>query len=461
MRIEKDFLGEMQICSDVYYGIQTMRSLENFPISGRTIESYPYLIKSMAYIKKAAALSNHHVEALDNHIKAAIVEATDEILAGKFENQFPVDIYQGGGGLSTNMNVNEVIANRANEIITGEKGYTCVHPNEHVNMSQSTNDVLPSAMKIASYLYLEDLIKHLEQLENTLESKVNEFQSSIKLSRTCLQDALPMTFGQQFNAYLTFITRQKKELLKVQQDCLKLVIGATAVGTSLGVAKGYIEAMYRYLPEVTGMTVIKIEDYFDGLQHTDSYIKISGCLKGLCSGLSKMAGDFRLLASGPRAGLAEITIPSVQPGSSIMPGKINPCIPEMMMQVCFDIYGKDQTITIAVDRGELELNIWESIIMKNLFDAFSLLIASIPIFNHKCVQGIQINEAINQMHAESTYSISVVISKLFGYEMANKIVTEAFKTDATIKEIVIKNGLLSKEDAEELLNPMNLVHVDV
>ncbi|MGE7114534.1 aspartate ammonia-lyase [Lysinibacillus sp. NPDC047702] len=461
MRIEKDFLGEMQISSDVYYGIQTMRSLENFPISGRSIENYPYLIKSMAYIKKAAALSNHHVEALDSHIKAAIVEATDEILVGKFENQFPVDIYQGGGGLSTNMNVNEVIANRANEIITGEKGYTCVHPNEHVNMSQSTNDVLPSAMKMACYLYMEDLIKHLEQLEKTLDSKVNELQSSIKLSRTCLQDALPMTFGQQFNAYLSFITRQKKELQKVQQDCLKLVIGATAIGTSLGAAKGYIEAMYQYLPKVSGMPVTKIEDYFDGLQHADSYIKISGCLKGLCSGLSKMAGDFRLLASGPRAGLAEITIPSVQPGSSIMPGKINPCIPEMMMQVCFDIYGMDQTITIAVDRGELELNIWESIIMKNLFDAFSLLIASIPIFNHKCVQGIQINEAINQMRAESSYSISVVISKLFGYEMANKVVTEAFKTDATIKEIVIKNGLLSKEDAEELLNPMNLVHVDV
>ena len=438
-----------------------MRSLENFPISGRSIESYPYLIESMAYIKKAAALSNHSVGALDGHIKTAIVNATDEILAGKFENQFPVDIYQGGGGLSTNMNFNEVIANRANELITGEKGYTCVHPNEHVNMSQSTNDVLPSAMKMACYLYIDELMKHLELLEKTMENKVNEFRSAIKISRTCLQDALPITFGQQFNGYLSFIKRQKKELLKLQQDCLMLVIGATAVGTSLGVAKGYIKAMYQYLPIVSGIPVTKVEDFFDGLQHADIYIKISGCLKGVCSGLSKMASDIRILASGPKAGLAEITIPSVQPGSSIMPGKINPCIPEMMLHVCFDIYGMDQTITIAADRGELELNIWESIIMKNLFDAFSLLISSIPIFNQKCVEGIQINKETNQRNSERSYSISIVISKLFGYDIANKVVTEAVETNATVKEIVIKNGLLSKEEADKLLNPMNLVYVDV
>lgn len=461
MRIEKDFLGEMQISSEVYYGIQTVRSLENFPISGRTIENYPHLIKSMAYIKKAAAISNHSVGALEENIKNAIVEATDEIIAGKFKNQFPVDIYQGGGGLSTNMNFNEVIANRANEIITGEKGYTHVHPNEHVNKSQSTNDVLPSAMKMASYLYLENLIEQLGQLEKTLVSKVIEFQSKIKVSRTCLQDALPMTFDQQFNAYLSFIQRQKKELQNVQDDCLKLVIGATAVGTSLGVAKGYIQAMYNYLPTISGIPVMKVDNFFDGLQHADCFIKISGSVKALCSGLSKMASDFRLLASGPRAGLAEITLPSVQPGSSIMPGKINPCIPEMMMQVCFDIYGMDQAITFAADRGELELNIWESIIMKNIFDEFSLLINSIPVFNHRCIEGITINEAINMMRSENSYSISVVISKLFGYDIANEIVTEAYKNDTTIKEIVIKKGLLSKEAAEELLNPINLVYVDV
>ncbi|MEK4423807.1 aspartate ammonia-lyase [Solibacillus sp. FSL K6-1523] len=458
MRVEKDFLGEMEISSNVYYGIQTMRSIENFPISGRSIESYPYLITSLAYIKKAAALSNFELGGLTASVKDAIVMAVDEIIDGKFKSQFPVDIYQGGGGLSTNMNMNEVIANRANELLTGKKGYTHVHPNIHVNMSQSTNDVLPSAMGMSLFYHIGDLISCLTQFKETLHQKEEEFQLVVKVSRTCLQDALPITFGQQFSAYRSFISRQINELNRLQEDCLQLVIGATAVGTGLGSPVGYVDVMYLHLSEVSGLNVAKVDNYFDGLQHTDGYVRISGCLKGLCTGLSKMASDIRLLASGPLAGLGEIEIPSVQPGSSIMPGKINPCIPEMMMQVCFDIYGMDQTISIAADRGELELNIWEAIIMKNLFDQFSLLTASIPIFQEKCVSGILVKKEINQHRAESSFALSVVISNLFGYEIANEVVAEAQKRKQTIKHIVVERGLLSAEEAEKSLNPINLTN---
>ncbi|MCP1122615.1 lyase family protein [Bacillus sp. 3103sda1] len=330
MRLEQDLIGELEIDDDVYYGIQTVRACENFSISGRTIESYPHLIRSVAYIKKAAAMVNHCVGVLDLDKKNVICLAADEIINGEMKNQFPVDIYQAGGGVSINMNINEVIANRANELLTGHKGYDVIHPNEHVNMSQSTNDVLPSAMKIA---------------------------------RTCLQDAVPITLGQQFSGYHSFIKRQIEEWKKLQKDCLSIVIGATAVGTGIGAAPGYQEKMYEFLPLIANVPVIKEDNFFDGLQNADIYLKISASLKTLSSGLSKMSSDLRLLSSGPRAGFAKIRLPAVQPGSSIMPGKINPCIPEMMMQVCFDVYGKDQAITFAVDRGELDLNIWSSYVL--------------------------------------------------------------------------------------------------
>ncbi|MFJ7684292.1 aspartate ammonia-lyase [Peribacillus butanolivorans] len=456
MRIEKDLLGELELEDDVYYGIQTERACQNFAVSGRTIAEYPYLIKCMAYIKKAAAMSNYHVDALKAEEKHAICRAADEIINGKMENQFPVDIYQAGGGISVNMNINEVIANRANELLTGHKGYDSIHPNQHVNMSQSTNDVLPSAMKMACFLYLEDLLKSLNKMEDILKEKTKEFHYIVKIARTCLQDAVPITLGQQFSSYLSFITRQIKEMKSLQKECLSIVIGATAVGTGIGTVPGYTEKIYEYLQEVSHLPVVKEENFFDGLQNADIYLKISGALKGLSTGLSKMASDLRLLSSGPRAGLAEIHLPSVQPGSSIMPGKINPCIPEMMIQVCFDVYGNDQTITFAVDRGELELNIWEPIILKNIFDSFTILTKAISLFTDKCLEGIQANEAVCLKNAENSLSLSVVLSSLFGYELANQIVLEAYEKNITIKEGAINKGLLSKKEADEYLNPVNL-----
>ncbi|MEJ9232941.1 aspartate ammonia-lyase [Peribacillus butanolivorans] len=456
MRVEKDLIGEMEIDEDVYYGIQTVRACQNFSISGRTIELYPHLIRSMAYIKKAAAMSNQSVGVLDQEKKDVICQAVDEIVNGEMKNQFPVDIYQAGGGISINMNVNEVIANRANELLTGHKGYNCIHPNEHVNMSQSTNDVLPSAMKMACYFYIDDLLISLNKIECSLANKTEEFSGVVKIARTCLQDAVPITLGQQFSGYHSFIKRQIEEMKKLQKNCLSIVIGATAVGTGIGAAPGYTEKIYEYLPEVSHLAVIKVDNFFDGLQNADIYLKISSCLKGLSSGLSKMASDLRLLSSGPRSGFAEINLPAVQPGSSIMPGKINPCIPEMMMQVCFDVYGNDQAITFAVDRGELDLNIWEPIILKNIFDSFSILTNCITLFTEKCLNGIKANKTVCLKNAENSLSLSVVISSIFGYQVANNIASEAYEKNLTVKEVAVEKGLLNEAEAAELLNPENL-----
>lgn len=381
MRTEKDMLGVMELEDSVYYGIQTARSIQNFAVSGRTISEYHYLLKCMAYIKKAAAMSNYDAGALEFERKVAICQAADEIISGEMKDQFKVDIYNAGGGISINMNINEVIANRANELITGHKGYDYINPNQHVNMSQSTNDVLPSAMKMACYFYLEDLLKNLILLEESLYKKSVEFANVVKIARTCLQDAVPITVGQQFSGYYSFIQRQIIEFKNLRNDCLKIVIGATAVGTGIGTTPGYTENMYKYLYELSGLPVVKAENFFDGLQNADIYVKISSVLKGLSTGLSKLASDLRLLSSGPRAGLSEMNLPAVQPGSSIMPGKVNPCIPEMIMQVCFDVYGNDNAITIAVDRGELDLNVWEPIIMKNIFDSFFILTNSNQFHN--------------------------------------------------------------------------------
>ncbi|KMY48911.1 aspartate ammonia-lyase [Peribacillus loiseleuriae] len=456
MRLEKDLIGELEIDEEVYYGIQTVRACQNFSISGRTVELYPHLIRSMAFIKKAAAMSNHSVGVLEQEKKNVICQAADEIIDGKMTNQFPVDIYQGGGGVSINMNVNEVIANRANELLTGQKGYDCIHPNEHVNMSQSTNDVLPSAMKMACFFYIEDLLISLNKIEFSLADKVDGFSSIVKIARTCLQDAVPITLGQQFSGYHSFIKRQVEDIKNLQKECLSIIVGATAVGTGIGAAPGYTEKMYEYLPEVSNVSVYKEENFFDGMQNADIYLKISAHLKGLSSGLSKLSSDLRLLSSGPRAGFAEINLPAVQPGSSIMPGKINPCIPEMMMQVCFDVYGNDQAITFAVDRGELDLNIWEPIILKNLFESFSILTNGIRLFTEKCLDGIEVNKKICFNHAEKSLSLSVVISSLFGYQVANEVALEAHEKNSTIKEVVVEKGLLKEEEASKLLNPENL-----
>lgn len=453
MRCEKDSIGEMYLPEDAYYGIQTERARQNFQVSGETIEQYPELIWCIAAIKKSAALSNQQIGVLENNIAKAIIQAATEVMSGKIQGQFPLDPFQGGGGTSINMNINEVIANRASEILGGRIGDSIVDPNTHVNMGQSTNDVIPSAVNMTCFLYIEKLLKTLSTIKNSLEKKVNEFSEDIALARTCLQDALPITRGQQFSGYLSFIERQIKELEKLKSTCLSIPLGATAVGTSLGAFPGYMEAVYQHLPIESGIPVEKKENFFDGLQNADGYLKISSTLKGLATGLSKMAKDFRLLSSGPRAGLQELVLPPVQAGSSIMPGKVNPVIPEMMIQVCYQVYGNDQTITMAADNGELDINVWAPIILKNLFQSFHLLTNAIEIFSEKCLDGIQLIRENTTEYAESSLSNATMLAALLGYKKATQIAELAFLENTTIVETVLKSKVLNELDVKQLLDP--------
>lgn len=456
MRRETDSLGERYLEDEYYYGIQTQRAMENFAISGKTGNDYPKLIHALAKIKKAVALANHDIGILDEEIKAAICRAAEDIIQGKLDGQFPVDIFQGGGGTSLNMNMNEVIANRANEILTGNKGYLHIHPNNHINLSQSTNDVIPSAIHIACFFYIEKLLPQLEKLEQVLDCKEKEFEKVVKIARTCLQDAVPITLGQEFSGYKSFLQRNITTIKEIQANCLELTIGGTAVGTGLGTFEGYLENVYKRLSEVLNIPVYKQANLYDGLQNGDFYLKISSALKGLAAFMSKMASDFRLLSSGPRSGLSELSLPSVQPGSSIMPGKINPVMPEMMMQVCFQVYGNDTAVTFAVDRGELDLNVWEPIIIKNLFESFELLINGIDLFCEKCVKGLKANVEVCERNAHTSLALSTVIASIFSYEEASAIAKEAFAENVTIKEIAIQRGILSQADADILLDPITL-----
>lgn len=458
MRKEKDALGEMFIPKEVYYGIQTERARQNFNVSGQTTEAFPKYIWSIAAIKKAAALANKEIGALDAEVADAISQAADEILEGKKYHEFPIDVFQGGGGTSTNMNANEVIANRANEIITGSKGYDQVHPNTHVNMGQSTNDVIPAAMKMAAYLYLEDLIEESKKLEQAFKEKEEEFEHVVKLGRTCLQDAVPLTLGQEFGGYVHFVRRQIEKLEVVKCKCLDIPLGATAVGTELSTFTGYSKSVYAHLPEISGIPVKKEENFFDGLQNGDIYIEASGVIKSLATGLSKIATDLRILSSGPRAGFNEIELPAVQPGSSIMPGKVNPVMPELMNQIGYQVCGNDVAITMAVEGGELDLNVWEPVIIKCLFESCRLLINSIPLFVQKCIKGIKANEEVCRKYAESSIALSTVIASLFGYKTGSMVAKKAADENKTIKEVVLELGILSHEEVEKYLDPMFLTN---
>ncbi len=458
MRKEKDALGELLLPDDAYYGVQTERAKRNFSISRQKISHYPKFLWCLTAIKKSAALANLKVGVLEKDIADAICIAADEIMDGKMESQFPVDIFQGGGETSANMNVNEVLANRANEILTGHKGYDRVHPNSHVNMGQSTNDVIPSAVKMACYLHLIELESTIVELKAVLRRKTREFKDVVMIARTCLQDAVPITLGQEFSGYLSFIRRQGQEIQKAADSCLDIPLGATAVGTGLGIFPGYTEAVYRYLPEISGISVRKEKNFFDGLQNGDVYVRVSAVLKSLATGLAKIAGDLRILSSGPRAGFGEIELPAAQPGSSIMPGKINPVIPEMIMQVCYQVCGHDLSITMAVEGGELDLNVWESLIMKCLFESCTLLKNSIRLFADRCIAGIKANRDICLAHAEASIALVTVLVPILGYQSAVDVAKKALSKGTSIKETAVEMGLLKTKEANELLNPMNLTN---
>ncbi|NLW25395.1 MAG: aspartate ammonia-lyase [Clostridia bacterium] len=454
-RTEKDLLGEKQVPKDAYYGIQTMRAKENFPITG--LAPSIDLIKGLAMVKKAAALTNWQLGRLNEKIAKAIMQAADEIIAEKFNDQFIVDVIQGGAGTSMNMNVNEVIANRAIEILGGEKGqYSLVSPNSHVNMAQSTNDVFPTAIRIAILTTAKGLLKELENLENLFVMKSKEFDDVVKMGRTHLQDAVPIRLGQEFCAYSQVIKRDINRITNALEALTEVNMGATAVGTGLTATTDYINKVVENLAEISKLPLKKAEHLVDATQNTDVLANFSSSLKILALSLSKIANDLRLMASGPRCGLNEINLPPMQPGSSIMPGKVNPVMAEVVNQVAFQVIGNDHTVSLAVEAGQLELNVMEPVLAFNLLQSVEILQNVVRVFGEKCVKGITANKERCQEMVEKSVGIVTALNPYIGYEKATQIAKETLDSGRSVIDIVKEKGILSDKEIAVILSPKNM-----
>jgi aspartate ammonia-lyase len=458
-RIEFDSIGDMHVPVEAYYGVQTLRAKNNFHITNRTI--HPELIISLAEIKKAAAITNIDINKLNRKVGAAIIQACNEIISGRLHEEFIVDPIQGGAGTSANMNANEVIANRAIEILGGKKGdYSLVHPNDHVNMAQSTNDVFPTAGKLVIIKMLVNAVYELERLYEVLEKKAIEFNDVIKMGRTQLQDAVPIRLGQSFHAFASVIKRDIHRLTKVQEEMLTVNMGATAIGTSINVSLDYLKNITLNLKKVTGLNLTQAEDLIDGTQNLDGFVSVSGVLKTCAVNLSKMANDLRLLSSGPKTGLGEINLPSMQNGSSIMPGKINPVIPEVVSQVAFNIMGNDFTITMAAEAGQLELNAFEPVLFYNLFESIETLRNATKTFVDNCIVGITANKERCAHLVANSVGIVTVLCPYIGYKKSADIAKEALKTGISVKEIILREGILSIRELDEILDPVSMTEID-
>lgn len=454
-RVEKDSIGTKDVPENVYYGVQSLRAAENFHITG--LNMHPEIINSLAYIKKAAAITNCEAGLLDKRRTQAIVQACDEILEGKFREDFIVDPIQGGAGTSLNMNANEVIANRAIEILGGKKGdYSVVNPNDHVNCGQSTNDVIPTAGKMTSLRLLKKLKKQLLRLHSALEQKADEFDSVIKMGRTQLQDAVPIRLGQEFKAYSVAILRDLNRLDKAMDEMRTLNMGGTAVGTGLNADESYLRRIVPNLSEISGMDLVQAYDLIDATQNLDSFVAVSGAVKACAVTLSKIANDLRLMSSGPRAGFGEINLPAKQNGSSIMPGKVNPVIPEVVNQVAFNAIGNDMTITMAAEAGQLELNAFEPIIFYCLFQSIDTIAYAVNTFVDNCVIGITANETRCRYFVENSVGIITAICPYVGYQKAAEIAKEAIKTGESVRKLIIEKGLLTKEQMDEIMDPVQM-----
>lgn len=454
-RVEKDSIGTKDVPEDVYYGVQSLRAAENFHITG--LNMHPEIINSLAYIKKAAAITNCEVGLLDKKRTQAIVQACDEILAGQFRDDFIVDPIQGGAGTSLNMNANEVIANRATEILGGKKGdYSVVNPNDHVNCGQSTNDVIPTAGKMTSLRLLKKLKKQLLRLHSALEQKAEEFDGIIKMGRTQLQDAVPIRLGQEFKAYSVAILRDLNRMDKAMDEMRTLNMGGTAVGTGLNADESYLRRIVPNLSEISGMDLVQAYDLIDATQNLDSFVAVSGAVKACAVTLSKIANDLRLMSSGPRAGFGEINLPAKQNGSSIMPGKVNPVIPEVVNQVAFNAIGNDVTITMAAEAGQLELNAFEPIIFYCLFQSIDTIAYAVQTFVDNCVIGITANENRCRYFVENSVGIITAICPYVGYQKAAEIAKEAIKTGESVRKLIIEKGILTKEQMDEIMDPVQM-----
>lgn len=455
VRIEKDFLGSREVPNDVYYGIQTLRAVDNFPITGYRI--HEELIKAMAIVKKSAALANMEVKQLNSRLGEAIVAAAEEIIAGKWHDHFIVDPIQGGAGTSINMNANEVIANRALELLGESKGdYFKLSPNTHVNMAQSTNDAFPTAIHIATLSMINQLLVTMKELKATFETKAIEFDSVIKMGRTHLQDAVPIRLGQEFAAYSKVLGRDIKRIEQTKEHLYEVNMGATAVGTGLNADPRYIEKCAELLAEISGLPLVSAEHLIDATQNTDAYTEVSAALKICMINMSKIANDLRLMASGPRAGLAEISLPARQPGSSIMPGKVNPVMCEVVNQVAFQVIGNDHTISLASEAGQLELNVMEPVLVFNLLQSLSIMNQVFKVFRSYCIEGIEANIEICKQYVEKSVGIMTALNPHLGYEVSARIAREAIVTGKSLRELCLLYNVLSEEELDIILDPFEM-----
>lgn len=454
-RVEKDSIGMKDVPGNVYYGVQSMRAAENFHITGLNI--HPEIINSLAYIKKAAAITNLEIGLLDRKTAEAIIQACDEILAGQFRKDFIVDPIQGGAGTSLNMNANEVIANRAIELLGGQKGdYSIVNPNDHVNCGQSTNDVIPSAGKMTSLKLLKKLKIELLRLHQAFCEKADEFDHVLKMGRTQMQDAVPIRLGQEFKAYSTAIMRDLRRMDKAMEEMCTLNMGGTAIGTGINADVNYLKRIVPNLAKVSNMELVQAADLIDATQNLDSFVAVSGAVKACAVTLSKIANDLRLMSSGPRTGFHEIDLPAKQNGSSIMPGKVNPVIPEVVNQVAFNIIGNDVTITMAVEAGQLELNAFEPIIFYCMFQSIDTLAYAVQTFVDNCVSGITANEARCRFLVDNSIGIITAICPHVGYQKAADIAKKAMLSGKPVRTLILQEKLIGEEELDHILDPVQM-----
>ncbi len=456
-RVEHDLLGEKDVPGDAYWGVHTARARENFPITGATVSMYPHVIAALAAVKEAAARANAELGLLSAEFAEAIGAACAEIRAGGLHEQFVVDVIQGGAGTSTNMNANEVIANRALELLGHAKGdYGHLHPNEHVNLSQSTNDAYPTAVNVATILAVRELSEAMSGLERAFAAKAVEFSDVLKMGRTQLQDAVPMTLGQEFGTYAVMLGEDRQRLDEAVTLLHEINLGATAIGTGLNAPPGYAETACRHLAEIIELPLVTATDLVEATQDCGAFVHLSGVLKRVAVKLSKTCNDLRMLSSGPRAGLNEINLPPVQAGSSIMPGKINPVIPEVVNQVAFEVIGNDVTITMAAEAGQLQLNAFEPIILHTLTQSITHMSAACRVLTERCITGITTNHTTTRHTVENSIGLATALNPAIGYTTATDIAKEALATGRGVAELVLERGLLPPDTLAQLLHPNNL-----
>ncbi len=454
-RIEKDSMGEMTVPAEAYYGAQTARALHNFPISG--LKPHPAFVWGTVVIKRCAALANMSTGRLEAETGNAIVAAADEVLAGELADQFVVDPFQAGAGTSHNMNANEVLANRALELLGRERGdFSTLHPNDHVNMAQSTNDVIPTAIRLASLEMLDPLLEALEALEQALAAKAGEFDHVLKSGRTHLQDAVPIRMGQEFGAYASAIRKNREGLEACIPALLELGIGGSAVGTGLNAEPDYIKNIVEQLAVATGFPLVSSPDLFEAMQNMDPFLSLSSALRRTAVNIGRIANDLRLLASGPRTGLDEIRLPAIQPGSSIMPGKINPSMAEMTNMVCFQVIGCDQAVMLAAQAGQLELNVMMPLISWNLTFSMELLRNCVQKFTDSCINGITVNEARCRAYLDQSLGLVTVLAPYIGYNASAAIAKESVASGKSIREIVLEQKLMPEADLDKVMQPEHL-----